>query len=141
VQPGYANDMPSIKNHDELCGSAALGDLPNQFHRRGENCLADELPDVLFDGASFGQWYSFAFADGGPGGSAAAKEQALAIAPLGPSYGDGRGGSTTRGVDEAKMAAHVKATVGAAVTTVGPKQHIRNAMKERYTFSHLWVKE
>jgi len=133
VTPGYANDMTYILNYYQLRGSAVLGDLPNWLHQRGENCLADEMPGVLFDGASFGQWYSFAFADHGPGG-AKAREEALAIAPLNASYGDprGRDGSSTRGVDDEAMARHVRATVGAAVTTAGPKLHIRNAMKERF---------
>jgi hypothetical protein len=131
VTPGYANDMTYILNYFQLRGSAAVGDLPNQLHKPGENCLADHMPGLLFDGASFGQWYSFAFADHGTG---SAKEKAAAIAPLGPSYSDpkGNGGSTTPGVDDAAMSAFVAASVGSPVTTAGPKQHIRNAMKERF---------
>lgn len=60
VQSGYANDMTYLKNFFMLRGGEWMGDLPSVRRQQGSNCVADKLPNLLHDGASFGQWYSFA---------------------------------------------------------------------------------
>jgi hypothetical protein len=82
----YANDMTYMMSFYQRFGRDALGALPAWEHPVGENCVADLLrqPEelttygmlpvvgrgdgalshpkgVLFDLASFGQWYSFAY--------------------------------------------------------------------------------
>ena len=61
LKPGYANDMTYLMNYYEYYGSPAMGILPCWEHAAKENCVADLLErKVMFDSASFGQWYSFA---------------------------------------------------------------------------------
>eukprot|EP00759_Apiculatamorpha_spiralis_P016729 PhF_6_TR2289/c0_g1_i1/m.3984 len=59
VQPGYANDMTYTMNFYQYYGSQSLYPLPAWEHAQGENCLYDVNPGMLWDAASFGQWYSF----------------------------------------------------------------------------------
>jgi hypothetical protein len=135
VQPGYANDMTYFRNFFQLYGSAAIADLPNQLHAAGENCIADELGRTLFDGASFGQWYSFAISAKGPP-EAEGVPSPREIAPYAPDHGAAasKGGATTRSVDDAAMSRYVEATARAQakVAVSRPPQHIQNAMRERY---------
>jgi hypothetical protein len=65
VKKGYANDMTYLMNFFEYYGSSAMGILPCWEHAAGENCIAEVLgrEKVLFDAASFGQWYSFSAKD------------------------------------------------------------------------------
>lgn len=121
LQPGYANDMTYLLNYYQYYGTAALGDLPNQLHAAGENCIADELGrSVVLDGASFGQWYSFALSLRAP---------KPGIVPDGD-----KGGTTTRAVDEVAMRAWVRDSADASQPLAEnvPKAHIRMAMKGRF---------
>jgi hypothetical protein len=148
VQKGYANDMTYLKNLFELYGNRAVTDIPNYLVKPGENCIADELNRAwLFDGASFGQWYSFAIAASGsqevqptPVHEAVPPKN---IAPFAPDYGTSASastaraaaaGSTTLSVDDGAMALYCEASAeqGLAVTMARPPQHIRDAMRERF---------
>lgn len=58
---GYANDMTYMLNFYQMYGGEWMGDLPNTNTISGkENCVAAQMPNLIHDGASFGQWYSFA---------------------------------------------------------------------------------
>jgi hypothetical protein len=123
LTPGYANDMTYLLNFFQMRGGAWMGDLPNYPVAATQNCVAAQLPRLLHDGASFGQWYSFAVKQSEP-------------LRLPPRCGGGGGAAHfTSGCDtwEAPLAELAASTRdNAPVSTARPPLHIANAMKGRF---------
>eukprot|EP01059_Diplonema_ambulator_P007093 TRINITY_DN16620_c0_g1_i1.p1 TRINITY_DN16620_c0_g1~~TRINITY_DN16620_c0_g1_i1.p1 ORF type:complete len:518 (+),score=115.15 TRINITY_DN16620_c0_g1_i1:24-1556(+) len=62
----YANDMTYLMNYWQYYGSPELAPLPAWDHVKGENCIYEQSGKMIFDLASFGQWYSFSPPDRDP---------------------------------------------------------------------------
>ena len=132
LQRGYANDMTYLMNFYQLHGGAWMGDLPNGASggarsgpRAGDNCVADQLPWLLHDGASFGQWYSFAVKGSAP----------LSLPKCASASAGDEGEWFTSGCrawEGALADLAASAVDGSPVSEARPPKHIANAMRGRF---------